>query len=74
MNGALLMITMGGIRAQLGRATKGEELENDPSTLLAESIDRSGVLGVFANAAGLASRVSGGAVGTHLITGGEPSR
>lgn len=74
LNGMLMSVFLGGVVYASKLALSGREISTDPKTVLKESIDRSGMTGIFMDVNNMAEKVSGGQIGLSAITGQQTSR
>lgn len=73
LNGFMLSIFLGGSVYVLREKMKGNDVKADPGKILAEGIDRSGVLGWLMDANNVIERASRGALGVHPWLDGSQS-
>lgn len=74
-SGLLLSMALGAMTYGTKQALAGRDIDTSPANLLAESLDRSGMMGWLAEANGLAEKATGGLVGLKpqlsMLTGEE---
>src|SRR5690606_34122896 len=73
LNGALLTVALGARSFNLKSVISGKEWETDPGVLVAEGIDRGGLLGILSDVNLMVERATRGTIGiSPLLTGSEP--
>ena len=70
LNGMMLSIFMGAAVYQMKERLRGREPSADPNVLLAEGIDRSGVLGWITDVSNMVEKASRGTIGINVLLGG----
>lgn len=72
LNGALLSVALGSLTYIAKSSMSGHEVDYSPANLIAEGIDRSGLLAWMSDANNIVEKVSRGRVGIHPLLGGPP--
>ena len=72
LSGLMMSVALGSVVYGAKQFTAGREISTDPSVLVKEAIDRSGVLGVFIEANNIVEKASRNKIGLSAMVGGPP--
>lgn len=71
LQGVITAVSLGMLVYHLKQVAAGREASDDPRVLLAEGVDRSGLLGIVMEANNISEKLTRGRVGINALTGGE---
>jgi hypothetical protein len=71
LQGLITAVGLGALVYNLKTIAAGKEPSSDPKKLIAEGLDRSGMLGIIMEINNISEKVSRGQVGINRLTGGE---
>ncbi len=70
LNGALLTVSLGAVTYGLKQAVAEREISNDPTVVITEALDRSGMFGYLFDVNNIVEKATRGTVGVSALTGG----